>query len=348
MSLTAAIKSKANALGFELVGVAPAGPVPELAFYKEWIEAGYSGSMSYLERNADKRQDVTQVVPEAKSVIACGKIYHTPHALSTECPAPERGWISRYGWGDDYHDVLRNRLFELSDFIDAESAEPVTSRLYVDTGPVVDRVFAKYAGIGWFGKNTCIINQQHGSWFFLGEIITSLDLETDSPAPDRCGTCTRCIDACPTEAILEPYVLDARRCISYLTIELKEEIPVELRDGIGNHVFGCDICQDVCPWNGKATDTREPALQPKDGLVNPDLEWLAGLSEDSFRELFRRSPVRRSKYRGLMRNVAVALGNSGSKRFLPLLEKMANSEAPLIAEHAKWAIAKLNANPKPG
>ncbi|RMF63176.1 MAG: tRNA epoxyqueuosine(34) reductase QueG, partial [Calditrichaeota bacterium] len=275
MSLTQAIKAQARELGFELVGVAPVEVVPELTFYKEWVEAGYAGKMAYMERNIEKRMDVRQVVPAAKSVIVCGMVYHTPQRLST-CSDSQRGWISRYAWGDDYHDVLKARLLHLAAFAENEVDGQMTWRAYVDTGPVVERVFAKYAGLGWFGKNTCLINQQEGSWFFIGEIITDVELEYDTPAPDRCGTCNRCIDACPTDAILEPYLLDARRCISYLTIELRETIPTPLRAGMGNHVFGCDICQDVCPWNRKARFTREESFHPRDGLVEPDLEELAG------------------------------------------------------------------------
>lgn len=344
MTLTTQIKQKAVDLGFELVGVAPVEPVPELSFYREWIDAGYAGKMAYLERNIDKREDVTRVVADAKSVVVCAKVYHTNHPLSVEQTDKNRGWISRYSWGDDYHDVLRTKLFELLNFIGHEAEEEVVGRIYVDTGPVLDRVYAKYAGIGWFGKNTCIINQNHGSWFFIGEIITNLALEYDSPVPDRCGTCTRCIDACPTDAILEPYVLDSRRCISYLTIELKDDIPVELRDDIGNHVFGCDICQDVCPWNRKATVTDDAAFEPRAEMMNPHLEMLAQMSREDFRERFRGSPIKRTKYRGFLRNVAVALGNSGERAFLPLLQKLANCDEPLVAKHAAWAITKLTNN----
>jgi epoxyqueuosine reductase len=213
----------------------------------------------------------------------------------------------------------------------------------VDTGPVVDRIYAKYAGIGWFGKNTCILNQQEGSWFFLGEIITNLELEYDHPVPDRCGTCNRCVEACPTDAIVEPYVLDARLCISYLTIELRGEIPVELRAKMGNHIFGCDICQDVCPWNREAPVTSEEAFQPRDGLFNPDLAEMAQLSLEQFREKFQKSPVKRAKYPGFLRNVVVAMGNSGNWQFLPILKKLAHREDPLVAEHANWAVNQIQA-----
>lgn len=344
MSLSRQIKKHAKELGFELVGIAPVQAMPELNFYKDWIEAGYAGEMTYLERNVEKKLAITQVVPEAKSVVVCAKIYHTDHPLSITEKDPARGWISRYSWGDDYHDLIKKQLFELSEFIEKASPQPFYSRAYTDTGPIVDRIYAKYAGIGWFGKNTCIINQQIGSWFFLGEVITNLELEYDEPAPDRCGTCTRCIEACPTDAILEPYILDATKCISYLTIELKNDIPVELREGIGNHVFGCDICQDVCPWNSKAVTTEDSSYQPRAGLVNPDLEEMINLSPDEFSLKFRKSPIKRSKYKGFMRNVLIAIGNSAQTKFLPILERLRTSEEPLIARHARWAFNKISKN----
>ncbi|MFQ5637820.1 MAG: tRNA epoxyqueuosine(34) reductase QueG [bacterium] len=347
MSLTGKIKRRSQQLGFDLVGVAPVEPVPELSFYKEWLEAGYAGKMEYLKRNVEKRTHVDQVVPEAKSVIVCAMIYDTDYPYSTETTDPARGWISRYAWGDDYHDIVQKKLFELLDFIKSESLEEVVARVYVDTGPVVDRVYAKYAGIGWYGKNTCIINQQKGSWFFLGEIITSLDLEYDTPVPDRCGNCRRCIDACPTDAILEPYVLDSRLCISYLTIELRDNIPVALRPFLSNHIYGCDICQDVCPWNRKAPKTEESALQPRDGLFNPDLNEMAGLTLDGFREKFRKSPVKRSKHPGFLRNVAVAMGNSRDSKFLPVLQELADDSDPMVAEHARWAINNIKGKSLP-
>jgi epoxyqueuosine reductase len=212
---------------------------------------------------------------------------------------------------------------------------------YVDTGPVIERVYAKYAGVGWIGKNTCIINQKQGSWLFLGVILTSLELTPDLPAPDRCGTCTRCIEACPTEALLEPYKLDSNKCISYLTIEKRGEIPEEIRGGMGRHIFGCDICQDVCPWNRKAPATRAEEFQPRQGLVNPGLEWLAEMSVEDFQKAFRRSPIRRAKRTGLRRNAVVAMGNSGDQKFVPLLEKLSEDEDSVVAAHAKWAKEKL-------
>jgi epoxyqueuosine reductase len=212
---------------------------------------------------------------------------------------------------------------------------------YVDTGPVIERVFAKYAGIGWIAKNTCVINQQFGSWLFLGVILTSLELPPVLPAPDRCGTCTRCIEACPTNAFTAPYQLDATRCISYLTIEKRGDIPEELREGMGRHVFGCDICQDVCPWNRKAPATDAPEFQPRPRLVNPSLEWLATIKEDDFRTTFKGSPLKRTKRSGIRRNAVIALGNTGDRNHIPLLERLSQDEDQSVAKHAKWALVKI-------
>jgi len=226
----------------------------------------------------------------------------------------------------------------------ASPATTLITRCYVDTGPLVERVYAKYAGVGWIGKNTCILNQKLGSWLFLGVILTSLDLTPDLPAPDRCGTCTRCIDACPTHAFIAPYQLDSNKCIAYLTIEKRGAIPEEMREGIGRHVFGCDICQDVCPWNRKAPATTAPEFQPREGLVNPALEWLAEMSAGEFREKFRGSPIRRTKRTGLRRNAAIAMGNSKDQRFLPVLQKMQSDEDSAVAESATWGVKKLAAS----
>ena len=243
--------------------------------------------------------------------------------------------------------ATQNQPFSASEILDlpgsggAHDARALQTRCYVDTGPVVERVYAKYAGIGWIGKNTCILNQKMGSWLFLGVILTSIELATDLPAPDRCGTCTRCIEACPTDALIAPYQLDSNRCISYLTTEKRGSIPENLREGMGRHVFGCDICQDVCPWNRKAPVTAAPEFQPREGLVNPALEWLAEMTAEEFRERFRGSPIRRAKRSGLRRNAVIAMGNSGDRRFVPLLEKLAADEDSGVAEHARWARKKL-------
>jgi epoxyqueuosine reductase len=347
-AISAFVKQAARDAGFELAGVAPVAEFPELGHFPEWIAAGHAGEMQYLEKRDEagnlKRASLRSAVPWARSVIVCALNYNTAHPYSTETQDPDRGWISRYAWSkEDYHDAVLRRLRVVEErlrrIIDETPA--VRALCYVDTGPVVERVYAKYAGVGWIGKNTCILNQQMGSWLFLGVIVTSLELTPDFPAPDRCGTCTRCIDACPTDALIAPYQLDSNRCISYLTIEKRGEIPEEIREGMGRHVFGCDICQDVCPWNRKAPATDAEEFQPRAGLVNPALEWLAEMTAEEFRDTFRGSPIRRTKRAGLRRNAIVAMGNSGNRRFVPTLEKLAADEDPVVADHAKWAARKL-------
>ena len=355
----ARVKEATEEAGFELSGIAPAGDARDLEYFPVWIAAGRAGEMKYMEARDDrgelKRASLARVAPWARSVIVCAINYNTEHPYSTEYRDRDRGWISRYAWSrEDYHDAVLHRLkhvetrlhemwnsSEGNELPGLSAPSALTTRSYVDTGPIVERVFAKYAGVGWIGKNTCIINQKKGSWLFLGVILTSLELEPDLPAPDRCGTCTRCIDACPTDAILGPYQLDANRCISYLTIEKRGTIPEDLRAGIGRHVFGCDICQDVCPWNRKAPITSAPEFEPRPNLVNPALAWLAEMGTQQFRETFPRSPVRRAKRTGLRRNAAIAMGNSGNREFLPLLEELALDEDAIVAEAARWALRRL-------
>ncbi|NUO82741.1 tRNA epoxyqueuosine(34) reductase QueG [candidate division KSB1 bacterium] len=335
------LQALATAHGCDLFGVAPAAFFEELNHYPAWLEAGYAGEMAYLHRQLPGRMDVRSLLPEAKSVIVIGVVYHTPLPLSTAVREPGRGWISRYAWGDDYHDLLRRKLTALHEYLTARLGEGYQGRYYTDTGPVLDRVFAKYAGLGWFGKNTNLINQKNGSWFFIGELITNLVLECDAPPPDRCGTCRRCLDACPTDAFPAPYVLDSNRCISYLTIELRGAIPEELRQPMGSHVFGCDICQDVCPWNRKAPVTNEAAFAPRANAVAPQLAELAAMDEAAFRERFKNSPIKRSKWRGLMRNVLVALGNSGRAEHKNVVARFLNHSDFVLAEAAQWAYRRL-------
>jgi epoxyqueuosine reductase len=282
------------------------------------------------------------VAPWARSVVVCAINYNTAQPYSTEFKEPDRGWISRYAWGRDYHDTVMQGLRQVEAALkDAAAVDNLVTRCYVDTGPIVERVIAKYAGVGWIGKNTCIINQKMGSWLFLGVILTSLELTPGLPAPDRCGSCTRCIDACPTDAFIAPYQLDSNKCIAYLTIEKRGAIPEEMRAGIGRHVFGCDICQDVCPWNRKALATEVEEFQAREKLVNPALEWLAEISAEEFRDLFRGTPVSRTKRSGLRRNAVIAMGNSGEKKFLPLLEKLAQDEDDAVQKSAEWAKGNL-------
>lgn len=380
------IVARARELGFDLAGIAPASQFPELSRLPEWLARGYAGEMHYLEDA--RRASPQSVLPGVRSVIICALNYNAARPCSTETAAKystaddtgPRGWISRYAWGDDYHDVLRGKLDGLIAALHSHVSEPFEARAYVDTGPFVERIAAKHAGLGWLAKNTCLINEALGSWLFLGVILTTLDFTSslepgEAAAPDLCGNCRLCIDACPTGAIVEPYVLDARRCISYLTIELRGSIPADLRAPMGRHVFGCDICQDVCPWNRKAPTTSLPAFQPRErpaegkaqpdsgnhsenpsslprqpheSLFHPHLEWLASLSEEDFRQVFRGSAIKRAKWRGLVRNACVALGNSGLRpgspaysRVTNFLVALSNTVDPVIAEHAAWALRRL-------
>lgn len=348
-SISQSVKEAARELGFDLAGIAGVGDFAELARYPEWIEEGRAGEMRYLDSRNEagelKRAALRNTAPWAKSVVVVALNYNSDEPYSTEVQDPTRGWISRYAWSRrDYHEVILEKLRTLEARIAAlaqQSGEEFRSWCYVDTGPLVERVYAKYAGIGWIGKNTCILNQQLGSWLFLGVILTSLPLTPDMPAPDRCGTCTRCIDACPTQAFPTAYELDPTKCISYLTIEKKGSLPEDLREGIGRHIFGCDICQDVCPWNRKAPAGREPDFAPRKELVNPALDWLASLNDDQFREVFRKSPIKRAKLNGVRRNVVTAMGNSGKLEFAPTLRILADDPDPAVAEHARWALNKL-------
>ena len=337
-SLTDRVKAHARALGFDLVGVAPARPPEHWPFFLGWIAQGFAGEMGYLERNLNRRGDPAQVLPGARSILCVGMNYHTGEE---EKGGELRGRIARYARGDDYHDVLKDRLFRLLDFVRAEGGPGVEGRVYVDTGPVLEREAAIRAGLGWFGKHTGLIHKRAGSWLLLGEVLLTAELDYDTPGPDHCGTCTRCIDACPTGAILEPYALDSRKCISYLTIEVKGAIPADMREQMGDWVFGCDVCQEVCPWNRKAPATTEPAFAAREGLGAPDLIELLEMDQAAFSARFRGSPIKRTKRRGLLRNAAVALGNSGDRRAVPaLVEGLSDPEA-LVRGHAAWALGRL-------
>jgi epoxyqueuosine reductase len=339
-ALAARAKGLARDEGFDLAGVARADAPPDLAFFAEWVGRGYAGEMAYLTSQVAKRSDLRVAFPWARAVVCVGLQYDTPHPYSTEA-APDRGWISRYAWGDDYHDVVKAMLDRVVARLQAE-AGPFEARAYVDTGPVAEKAWAAAAGLGAWGKNGCLLNPEQGSWFFLGEIVTDLDLPADAPRPDLCGSCTACLEACPTGALVAPYVLDATRCISYLTIEVKGAVPEERRSGVGRHAFGCDICQDVCPWNRRRRHRGGAAFEPRPGSAAPDLADLAVLDEEAFRRRFRGSPVKRAKRRGLVRNVALALGNGGDAGHRPLLERLAGDADPVVREHAAWALRRLD------
>ena len=385
------VEARARELGFDLCGVVSAGKFPELEHTEAWLARGFAGEMKYL--SDPRRRSAEGAFPGIRSVIVCALNYNTSLPRSTDVThlpedAQPRGWISRYAWGDDYHEVLQERLNELAAALRERFAEPFEARAYADTGPLQERILAKYAGLGWLAKNTLLLNQHLGSWIFLGAVLTTLDLAPTLedgvlPPPDLCGSCRRCIDACPTEAFVEPYVMDARRCISYLTIELRGAIPDELREPMGSHVFGCDICQDVCPWNRRAPATPLEEFRPrtfptalesvalKDGqpeniellfgpgqqqisgvleesLFLPRLEWLAAMDEAEFRSIFRSSAIKRTKWRGLVRNACIALGNSelhrgtsAHQKISELLQRLTSSEDAVIAESALWALSRI-------
>jgi epoxyqueuosine reductase len=363
LSLQSLIAQQAADAGFSAAGIAAvpepgsAEDVSDRQSFAEWIEQGNAGEMEYLKRRNDAgeliRSSLRVAVPWVRSVIVCITNYNPAQPLSID-PAPEgAGWVARYAWtgqdcGDglipsDYHKVLLKRLERLDAAL-KDSLGPFESKCYVDTGPLVERIYARYAGLGWTGKNTCILNQKLGSWLFLGVILTSLEVPDDQRAllaADRCGSCTRCLDACPTGALTGPRQMDASLCISYLTIEKRGPVPLELREGIGRQIFGCDICQDVCPWNRKAPIAADSELQPRPELVNPALDWLAELDQADFGRLFFGSPIKRAKFEGLRRNVAIAMGNSGLRRFLPRLKEWAQGEDSVLAETAAWAIERI-------
>ena len=309
------VKTLARQCGFELAGIARAEPLPEFSYYREWVAAGMAGEMSFLGgRRAEMRADPRTLLPSARSLVCVGKLYNGPQPYSTDFQQDELAWISRYAWGEDYHAVVKDGLGRLAEGIRQSCGELFEWKIGLDSAPLLERAYARRAGLGWLGKNTCLIHQGMGSWFFLGELLVSLDFEPDLAPPERCGSCTRCIEACPTQAIVPTgrpdgpqFALDARRCISYLTIENRGPVPESLRAAVGRHVFGCDICQDVCPWNRQAPQTAEPRFGARH--FAPRLEELAALSEPQFREMFRSSPVLRRGYAAFLRNVAGALGN---------------------------------------
>ena len=350
MLTSAEVKSKALAVGFDLCGIAPADAFPELQFLRTWLDCGYAGEMRYMERSAERRADCRQVLPSARTVIALGTLYNVDRPYSTEVDDPGEALISRHAWGRDYHTVLGQRMEALLAWMRETSDGPFDAKAYVDTGPVQERVYAQHAGLGWIGKNTCLINPERGSWLFLSEILCSLTLETDPPGVDQCGTCTLCLEACPTDAFVEPWVLDSTRCLSYLTIELKGSIPETHREAIGNHVYGCDICQDVCPWNAQAVRTTDPVWQPEPTLDRPRLVELWRRPDEALQPVLDRSAMSRAGLRGLQRNVAVALGNSHAPDAAAALDQAPSDTSrsdPLVAEHVTWARRTLSSDTVP-
>ncbi len=341
-SLEQKIKTQARRLGFDLVGITTPDPPAHFALFQQWIEAGYHAEMHYLasERSLQRRADPLQVLPECRSILVLGMRYAASHPIPSS-PSP-LGQIASYAWGEDYHLVIEEGLRKLVAFIIQEVGHPVPHRYYTDTGPVLERELAQRAGLGWIGKNGCLIHPRYGSYFFLAEIFLGLELMPDAPFPtDHCGRCTRCIQACPTQCILPNRTLDARRCISYLTIENKGAIPQDLRPSLGNWIFGCDECQRVCPWNRFAGMQASPALASLPFHASHILREEIRLTPEAFAKKFQRRPIKRAKWRGYLRNVAVALGNCGTLDDLPALEDALQHPDPMLREHIRWAIHRI-------
>jgi epoxyqueuosine reductase len=345
------LKQQAHALGFELVGIAPATEADGFAPLRDWLERGYAATMDYLHRQGEARRHPSSILPEVRSVIMAGMNYRPAGergASATgdfppvaDVPGSPTGRISCYARGRDYHDVLRQRLNRLLDWLRQERPDCL-GRGVVDTAPLLERDFARRAGLGWFGKNTMLLNKRLGSYFFIGALLVNLELACDPPqATGHCGTCTACLDACPTQAFVAPGILDARRCISYLTIEHRGEVPEELRPGLGDWLFGCDVCQEVCPWNRKAPPGAEPALQSLPELEQVEPIELLGLSEEAFRSRFRGTAIMRTKRKGLLRNAALVLGNTGGAEALPALRRALEDGEPVVREAARWAIEQI-------
>jgi epoxyqueuosine reductase len=345
-TLASDIKQRAADLGFDLCGIAPVAAHKELGFLREWLARGYAGEMQYLDRSADRRDDVRAVMPSARSVICLATVYNTDRPYSTEIAGTSTALIARYAWGDDYHEVIRNRMDALVAWMRERSGLEFEARAYVDTGPVQERVYAQYAGLGWIGRNTCLINPEIGSWLFLSEIICSLPLEPDAPSLDQCGTCRLCLDSCPTGAIVEPYVLDSTRCLSYLTIELKGAIPLEDRDALANHAYGCDVCQEVCPWNAQPAEpdqTGSPWL-PRAAFDGRSIADLWRTPDTELRAALKHSAMSRAGVTRLRRNVAVCAGATGDANALTALRDVAepSCDDPMVAEHIHWALEGRN------
>jgi len=344
MSLEQAIKDQARRLGFTLAGVTPPEPPLHFVTFERWLDVGRHGDMRYLadDRARARRADPRLILPECKSILMLAATYADPmSAEASETPDPS-GRVAAYAWGDDYHNVFPKKLQELVAFLEERVGHPVPNRYYTDTGPILERDLAQRAGLGWIGKNTCLINPRHGSYFLLAEILLGIDLESDPPfTADHCGTCIRCIEACPTKCILPNRTIDTRRCISYLTIELKGDIPAELRPMLGDWVFGCDICQMVCPWNRFASQEMDDSFSPRPSVPRPNLIRELSISPEAFNRKFKNSPVKRAKRRGYLRNVAVALGNSQDSVAIQALESALEDSEPMVREHTSWAIKNI-------
>ena len=341
--LKARLVSFARQVGFDSCRIAACNAPAHTTEFRKWLRQGAHGEMNYMQRGEEKRCDPQNVLPGARSIVVLALNYFQGAEPPRRSQTAATGRIARYAWGDDYHDVIREKLDEIDQFLRSFEGQ---QKCYVDTGPILERDHAAQSGIGWHGKSTMLIDARLGTWFFLAEVVTTLELPADEPVPNRCGTCERCITACPTGAITAPHQLDARQCISYLTIELKGAIPLELRPLIGDRILGCDDCLDACPWNRFAQVSRQSAFSARRLTTGMSLREYLELNDDQFRWLFKNSPVKRIKRRGFLRNVCVALGNAGDASDLPALERATADPEPLIAEHAAWAIQRIRQRQK--
>ncbi len=339
--LSEEIKSRAKALGFDVAGIAPAAESAHKGELLRWLEAGHHGEMSWLARDPERRADPRQVLPNCASVVVVGMNYRTVDPPS-HTDGPPRAKVSRYAWGDNYHRVFEKKLKRLCAVLTELGGWETATRYYVDTGPVLERDLAAQAGLGWIGKHGNLVSEEYGSWLFLGVVLTSLALQPDTPAPDRCGTCTACLEACPTQAFPAPYILDARRCVSYLTIEHRGEIPETLRPEIGDAIFGCDICLEVCPWNRHQKSKSPSPFEPRKIWFGPKLTQLLQFNAESFQKFTQSSPVRRAKLEGLLRNSCIVAGNSGDTSLLPKLRPLTRHPSETVRQHAEWAIQRID------
>jgi epoxyqueuosine reductase len=338
MSITRQVENRAIELGFDLVGIAPAVTPRGVTHLREWLERGFAGEMGYMQRHASAREHPRHLLDGVHSLVIVAMNYRTHAPVA---PGPLEGRVSRYAWGEDYHRIMRSTLKQLGDYLHQE-VPGCHTRAVVDTAPLLERDFAQLAGIGWIGKNTMLINKRLGSWLFLGSLLTDVELESSQPhAADHCGTCTRCLDACPTDAFVAPHQLDSRRCISYLNIELRGQIPEELRPGIGNWLFGCDICQEVCPWNSKAPVSNVSEYEARQAGGNLDLTQLLEMSDESLANLIAGSTMTRTGLTGLRRNATIVLGNAGDPAALPVLERLTEHENDTVRDAATWAIDRI-------
>lgn len=335
------VETLAQEIGFDLVGVAPAQPPAEIRFFENWLNAGYHASMDYLSRRSEERFHPEKLLPGVQSIIVVGLFYNTSRTKSIDPETDETVWISRYAWGEDYHAIIEEMLDRFVVLLQQKLGRSFQFKRYVDSGPVLEKLYAYSAGLGWFGKNSCLINRKGGSYFFLGEILTDLAIEPDSPQPDFCGDCTKCVDACPTGAIVAPKIVDSGKCLSYQTIENRKEVPVFIRGKMGRNVFGCDICQEVCPWNRRAQLSPKPEFTARELFFRPEASDFLKTVQGEYPAAFKNSPLKRAKQKGLLRNLLIVAGNNGWRHVLNQVDLTGHEE---LVDVYQWALAASEAD----